>query len=242
MDCRELQWWFAIPQLGDRTMYAAYDCDTGELDLVRQVVSTVPATTHGQEAVELVIEERPATDGGAGMIYRFSCVLDDERSRWLGVTVETAEGSWTSTAGDAGFESEWGAVGPRRLVDERRYVRQPDGSYRMTGAGGLGAGVYTVSVGENSFTCLRVLDLTVADESEEIAEAFVEPSGRTILYRQYRGRGLDPDWAAWREAHRGNELVVDGAMFLLRDCTGKAHHTLSASAFDADLANAKRSG
>lgn len=217
-------------------MHAAYDCDTGKLDFVRQVVSTAPSTIDGQEAVALVIVEWPAPDGGSKQTYRFTCVLDDERSRWLGVTVETADGSASSTAADATFEKEWGAVGPRRLVDEDRYLRQPDGSYRMTDSAGQGAGVYTVAVGRNVFTCLRVIDLPGANESQEIGEAFVESGGRTILYRQYRERGLDPDWAAWREAHPGDELVIDGALFLRRDCTGRAHHNLSASALDADLA------
>lgn len=35
IDCQELQWWFAIPRLGDRTAYAGYDVDTGELDRAR---------------------------------------------------------------------------------------------------------------------------------------------------------------------------------------------------------------
>ena len=122
------------------------------------------------------------------------------------------------------------------LVDEGRYLRRPDGSYRMTDAAGRGAGVYTVTVGKKSFACLRVLDLAVADESEEIGEAFVEPGGRTILYRQYRGRALDPDWAAWHDAHPEDKLVVDGALFLRRDCTGRAHENLSVSALDPDLA------
>jgi hypothetical protein len=57
IDCQELQWWFAIPRLGDRTAFAAYNVDTGELDWARQVVATAPLRVNGQDAVELQASE-----------------------------------------------------------------------------------------------------------------------------------------------------------------------------------------
>src|SRR5918995_1381111 len=57
IDCQELQWWFAIPRLGDRTAFAAYNVDTGALDWAHQVVSTAPVRVNGQDAVELEFSE-----------------------------------------------------------------------------------------------------------------------------------------------------------------------------------------
>jgi hypothetical protein len=90
----------------------------------------------------------------------------------------------------------------------------------MIDAPDAGAGVYRVRIGFRRFTCLRVIDLRAADESEEAGVAFVERSGRTVLYRQYRGRAINPDWHAWRAAHPGRELVINGSLFLQRSSAG----------------------
>lgn len=241
IDCQELQWWFAIPRLGDRTAYAGYDIDTGELDWARQVVSTAPAMTGGEEAVQLLFREW-SRDGEGDRIRtdRFTCVLDQDRARWLAVTLDTDGEARTLTAADPGFESDWGATGPRRLVDGGRYQPLADGSYRMTDAPDGGAGVYRVRIGSRLFTCLRVIDLQAADESEEVGVAFVERSGRTVLYRQYRGRAINADWHAWRAAHPGRELVIDGNLFLQRSCTGRAHDVLTTTSFDSSRADAQK--
>lgn len=237
IDCPELQWWLAIPRLGDRTAYAGYDIDTGELDWARQVVWTAPATVGGEEAVELLVREWSRDrEGDRVRTDRFTCVLDQDRARWLAVTLDTGGEARTATAADPGFESDWGATGPRRLVDSGRYQPLADGSYRLTDAPDPGAGVYRVRIGVRVFTCLRVIDLRAADEWEEAGVAFVERGGRTVLYRQYRGRAINADWRAWRAAHPGREMVINGSLFLQRSCTGRAHDVLTATSFGS-LAN-----
>lgn len=235
IDCRELQWWFATPEVGCSSSSASYDLDTGALDYVRQVVSASPTSTDGEDAVELEIHERPCSEAlSEETTFRFTCILRHDRASWLAVTTLTADGSTTTTTvADHDFESQWGGTGTRLLVDNGRFERLPDGSYHITSADGFGAGTYTVTVGSREFTCLRVLDLPNADENQEFGEAFVEPGGRTILYRQYRGRLFDPDWKQWRDAHPGAEIRVDGGLFLLRDCTGRAHVDLTDTALPA---------
>lgn len=204
IDCRELRWWFAVPEVGHRSSSAQYDSDTAEVTGIRRVVSA----TAVDSAVELVISgEAPEPENG--QTFRFLCTLDGQYVRWLAVTIETASGSTTTTASDPGFEQAWGPLGPRQIR--------------------TGAGVVTVTVGSRSFTCLRVLESDAIDESHELSEAFVTPAGRTLLYRQYRGRAMDPDWERWRENHA--EIEVDGALFLHRDCLGRAHTHLTDAAF-----------
>lgn len=232
IDCRELQWWLAVPCLGDRTACGSYDVDTGELRGARQVLSTEPVDVAGQAAVDMRLSEwSPDLYGGRIAVHRFTCVLDQDRARWLAVTLDTEGPSDTAAEGDPGFENAWGATGPRRLVDTGRYQQLPDGGYHLTGPSGRGAGVHRVRVGARTFTCLRVIDLDTPepDESTEVGVAFVEPGGRTILYRQYRGRAMNQDWQEWRAAHPGREIVLDGNLFLQRDCTGHATEVLTTS-------------
>jgi hypothetical protein len=102
IDCQELQWWLAIPRPGDRTACAGYDIDTGELDWARQVVSTAPAVGD-QDAVELLFREW-SRDGAGDRIRtdRFTCVLDQDRARWLAVTLDADGEARTVTAADRG--------------------------------------------------------------------------------------------------------------------------------------------
>jgi hypothetical protein len=241
IDCRELQWWFVVPELGHSSSSGRYDTDTGALDSVRRVGSTAPAVVGESAAVDLEIREEPGAINGE-TIYRFICTLDEDRARWLAVTIVAPDGTTTMTITDPGFEEQWGSVGRRGLVDNGRYEAMPDGSYRLTQAEGRGAGVYSVTVGRRIFTCLRVIDLEKNDDSTEFGEAFVEPGGRTILYRQYRGRAMDTDWQEWRDTHPGAEIRVDDALYLNRDCLGRAHIHLTDAAFDEALVARSRTG
>lgn len=96
-----------------------------------------------------------------------------------------------STFRDKFFEANWGTGENRRLYDDGKYQRHPDGSYvRITDRQGLGAGTYDVTIGSEIFRCLRVLDVisSPANEGGELIEAFVESGERTVLVRQYLGR------------------------------------------------------
>ena len=62
IDCPELQWWFAIPRLGEHCLWALYESDTLELTGVVEIVSTVPATIRGTDCVELRLREWAARD------------------------------------------------------------------------------------------------------------------------------------------------------------------------------------
>ena len=203
---------------------------------MRRIVPVSPVPGDDDKTVAMIVRESRKHETWAcaqekEKSFQFVCRLDPDRARWLSVTVTNPDGSMTTTnEEDEDFESQWGDTGPRRLVDNGRYQLLPDGSYHLTSVAERGAGTYTVTVGPNSFRCLRVIDVPRADETAEIGDAFVEPGGRTVLYRQYRGRGMDRDWEEWQRSHRGHELRIDDAVFFQRDCLGKAHLWLTEAA------------
>ena len=132
-----------------------------------------------------------------------------------------------STFVDEGFEGDWGKGDKRKLYDDGRYQLQADGSYKITDGKGLGAGVYDVTIGENKFCCLRVLDPDLsASEGGELVEAYVERGGRTVFFRRYDGRfyrGTD----LVQKYLNNIRIVINGVVYVHCDCTGRAHDTIT---------------
>jgi hypothetical protein len=228
IDCRELRWWFAIPQVGDHTLWANYEIDTGELSHVTSLRATTPAKIHGIECVELQVDEWSADPCWPTSIRFVYGAIEPEQVRWIAVVSENDGTKVLSTFADDGFEDAWGAGEQRKLYDDERYALQPDGSYKITAGQCLGAGVYDVTVGGRTFLCLRVLDMT--PDGGELVEACVEGGGRTVLFRRYDSR-----------YYRGGDLVlqypdnrrivIDGVVYVHSDCTGRAHDVITSCAW-----------
>ncbi len=229
IDCRELQWWLAIPELGEHCLWAAYESDTLALTAVVEIVSTVPATIRNIDCVELRLREWLARDDwpadfNPGLMY---ALLDERQARWLSV-VKTRHGRRVfETVGDKWFEENWGGKMSRRIVDDGRYRRQPDGSYKTGNGTGIGAGTYDVTIGSNTFCCLRVLDADLSTPNGgELVEAFIEREGRTVFFRRYDGRFFrDGDLIARYPDNR--RIVINDIVYVHHDCTGRAHDTIT---------------
>ena len=241
IDCLDLQWWFAIPRLGDHTMSAFYEIDTLELSAVKELVAVRPATIHGVACVEIQVNEWPmrADWATASQPAHFYSSVDDTRTGWVGVAQQNDGGEVLRTFRDKGFDQDWGMNGKRKLYDDGRYQRQVDGSYHITNGQGLGAGVYTVTIGDQTFCCLRVLDIgPTPSEHSELGEAFVTQEGRTVLYRQYQGRLWGNRARDLVEIYPSNaRLVIDGCVYVHCNCTGRAHDVITNTAVGAFLSN-----
>lgn len=227
IDCLELR--CAIPQLGNHTMCASYEADTLELSSVTDMVATVPARIHQVDCVEIWVNEWSAWKDWPiwftpGFVYG---KIEPDETRWIAVIKKNEDAKVFDTFADEGFEDDWGGCGKRKLYDDGRYQLQADGSYRITDGKGLGAGVYDVTVGGNTFCCLRVLDLDLSvPEDGELVEAYVECGGRTVFFRRYDGR-----------FYRGSDLVrkypnnalimINDIVYVHCDCTGRAHDTIT---------------
>lgn len=233
IDCRELLWWFVVPDVGNQTAFAYYEVDTLQLAGVTEMVATMPARVHQVDCVEIQVREWSAwrdwpIEFHPGFVYGR---IDEERTRWVAVIRETEGTKVVSTFADDGFEDDWGVRCQRRLRDDGRFLEKADGSYGFAGRGGGGAGVYDVSIGASKFNCLRVLDL--ADKGGELVEAYVERGGRTVFSRRYDGRfyrGIDlsqryPD---------NRKIRIDDIEYVQCDCTGRAHDTITGAGTGLD--------
>jgi hypothetical protein len=226
IDCLELQWWFAIPRLGDHTMSAQYEADTLELACVTDMVATVPARIHGVDCVEIQVKESSTWKDWPsfeGFIYGR---IEQDQTKWIAV-MQQREGKKLCTFIDEGFGENWAPSGTRKLHDDGRYRPQADGSYRTTNGKGVGAGVYDVTIGENKFCCLRVLDGDPSiSEGGELVEAYVELGGRTVFFRRYDGRYYRGTDLAQKYPNNAT-IVIDGVTYVHCDCTGRAHDTIT---------------
>ena len=57
VDCPELQWWFAVPQMGESYLWANYNGETMELESVTEMTPITAAHIHGIDCVELQVRE-----------------------------------------------------------------------------------------------------------------------------------------------------------------------------------------
>ena len=226
VDCQELQWWFAIPKMGETYMWAEYDGETQKLDAVTEMTPTMPAIIRDIECVEIQFKEWLANDWPPTPNLMYA-TINETHTEWVSV-VDTINGKRIfNTIGDEWFEDQWGPALKRRIVDDGRYQLQPDGTYKLTDGTGFGAGTYDVTIGENTFHCLRVLDVDISNEhGGELAEVYIEKGGRTVFFRRYDGRFL-----------RGHDLVskfpnniqivINDVVYVHSNCTGWFHDTFT---------------
>lgn len=240
IDCPELQWWAAIPALGKRSMRATYEADTLELSAVTEMAATSLASVHQLDCVEIAVQDWAIRADWyvPGRPLLFYAQLDTDQTRWLGVVQMMGDRKELRTFRDGLFEADWGQGEKRRISDDGRYRRQPDGSYRTTDGRGLGAGTYDLTIGARAFRCLRVLDTFASPPNEhgELIEAFIEPGGRTVFIRQYLGRHWGKGQTDWAEKYPDNaRLVIDGCVYVHCNCTGRAHDDIANTALGVAL-------
>ena len=231
VNCPELQWWFAVPEMGEPHFRAEYDANTLELDAIVEITPTRPTTIRSIDCVGLQIREwlAPRDWPDVNPPVMMYATLDDTHTRWISV-VNIVDGKQVSyTIGDEWFEEQWGGPLKRRIVDDGRYELQSDGSYRITDGHGFGAGTYDVTIGENTFHCLRVLDVDISlPHGDELAEIYIESGGRTVFFRRYDGRYLrGHDLVAKYPNNR--RIVINDVVYVHSDCSGWAHDQLTSA-------------
>lgn len=211
VECPELRWWLVVPRLGEEAMQATYKAPDWRLDGVARMRTARPAEVEGVEGVQIEVEEWDGDiegwrDAGWSMCAR----ENGEEIQYLAVLREQEEGISIDTYLGGGFSEAWACM-RRRIEETGRFVRQPDGSWNQAhGEGNLdasGAGMCEVRIGDNVFTCLRVLQLEglVTEEDAPVDEAYITAEGRTVLIRDYVHDCHDDV-----DVDRSHALVIDG--------------------------------
>ena len=211
VECPELRWWLVVPRLGEEAIQATYKAPDWRLDGVARMRVARPAAVDGLEGVEVEVEEWDREIRRWRDVDWSMCAREHgEEIQYLAVIAEEEEGISISTYLGHGFTEAWACM-KRRIEDTGRYVRQPDGSWSQAhGADNLdasGAGMCEVRIGDNVFTCLRVLQLEglVTEEDAPVDEAYITAEGRTVLIRDYVQDCHDDV-----DLDRSQALVIDG--------------------------------
>jgi hypothetical protein len=219
VDCCELRWWFAEPKLGTDVAYAMYEAASpAPLISVKRLQAIGMAEIHGVEAVELLVTEENRANPTEQIQWHMYARLNPHSVEWLATVVSSGGKKIFYTFRDSTFVVDWGEIA-RKLVDDGRFQREADG-YAMQDRGAKsasGAGMYTVQIGEQRYTCLRVLDIDDQPTAyDTLVEAFIDPAGRTVLCRRYNGR-LYPHQRgqAWDEVYPHNQrMKINGVTFV----------------------------
>jgi hypothetical protein len=228
VDWRELAWWFAIPEVGDHTVWAIYDPPEWRLTSYTDMQALRPAEVHGIDGVEIATSAHEIADMEHPHPWTFFARLTERRVQYL-ATMSLQNGTRRLyTLLDEGFDEDWGES-QRCVRQTGRFVQQADGSYRQRaehlhpGEDAEGIGVCQVTIGDRSFTCLRVLDVGhVLTEDGILMEGYLTREGRTILCRRYNGRQWHrepgrahadkPPWDERFPTH--NRIVIEGVTFV----------------------------
>ncbi|MEK9137532.1 MAG: RNA polymerase sigma factor, partial [Bacteroidota bacterium] len=86
VDCRELPWWFGIPEVGDRTLWATYDPPEWNLTSVSDMQAVRPARIHDLEGVEINVGEWEPETGWTPSAWTMYGRLTEDSRQWIAVS------------------------------------------------------------------------------------------------------------------------------------------------------------
>ncbi len=227
VDCPELQWWFTVPQMGEPYFWAGYDARTKKLVEVKEIIPLLPATVCGIDCIELEVKQWAAEDDSPTGPYLMYATLEADTARWIAIVNMLDGRKIVDTVRDDYFECDWGGAERRCIVDDGRYQRQSDGTYNISNGQGRGAGTYAITIGENTFHCLRVLDVDSAEpDGGTLNEVFIRKDGRTVLHRRYVSRyAQGQDFA--EKFPNNRRLVINDTVYVQGDFSGRAHDDIT---------------
>ena len=226
VDCRELRWWHIVPEVGDHTIFATYDAPDWSLTRTVELRVTGPAKVHDAKGVKIEVREwEPDPAFSSGQTLAMYGRLTGDEAQWLAVIDRYEDRESVFTFLDEDWKSQWGLQAKRLISDKGLFVEQAPGVFETATRATLesGAGLFTVEIAGNRFTCLRVFDLDLFDNFGEgekrgiLIEAYLTREGRTLLYRRYNARLYQGDEreTPWDEEFPDNaRIVIDGITYV----------------------------
>lgn len=226
VDWRELAWWFAVPEVGDHTLWAIYDPPDWQLREYVEMRTTRPARVHELDCVEIDAPQYEVGETVKLNPWTFYARLTEDRVQYLASVSLDNDVRRVYTLLDEGFDKDWGDS-QRRVRRTGSLARQPDGSYHMLpdrlqlGDTIEAVDVCLVTVGGRRFTCLHVIDVMYGlSEERMLMEAYLTREGRTVLCHRYNGRlwqygSVNAKEHPWDERlPDAKRIVIDGVTFV----------------------------
>ena len=211
-DCPELRYWFIVPKIGERSLYANYEPMDWKLTEVYELQVVRHSRVHDIEGVEIDIHTWNSQTGWMPSAWQMYGRLTEEKVEYLAVSQLHNDKRVLYTYLDNDFDIDWERM-PRRLVDQGRFVSQADCSLKQVHSvdnmEAIGAGVFSVAVGEKHFTCLRIIELdgpvTELERYASITVSYVTEVGRTVLVQHF----CHPEKAMLDDQGNWERVVVD---------------------------------
>jgi RNA polymerase sigma factor (sigma-70 family) len=213
VDFREDPWYFSVLEVGNKLQWAIYDPPNWRRTYAYNMKVIGKAVVHGEESLEIQVDEYESGSWKENSTRHYT-QLGDMFIKHIAVLSYQNGIPYFDTFLDEHFHENWGQISPRFWKDDGRF-QIVDESHFITAnpqkTGGLG--FYDVTIGENTFQCLRVLDTEWATGKEGIlVEAYLSKEGRTVLFRRYNGE-------AWRPTSNWLETVNDNHRIMLDEVT-----------------------
>ncbi len=224
VDCPELRWWFVVPEIGQRSLFADYTPKSWELSAVHEILAARPVIVHDVGGVEMEIRTWEPRNGWLSSTWEICGRLTPTAAEYLAVSLLDDGKRLLNTFLDEGFDSDWGQM-PRILEDRGRFATQADGSLKqaknLENVAASGAGVFSVSIGKRDFTCLRVLQLEapLGTLDAPATEGYVTEDGRTVMVRHF----CRPEMAAYSSSENAEAIVADKECQLVIDGVTYVH-------------------
>ena len=218
VDCPELRWWFIVPKIGERALYADYTAPAWKLSEVHEMEVAGHAIVHDIEGVEIAIHTWNTEDGWCPSPWQMYGRLTAETAEYLAISQIHDGKRFFYTFLDKDFDFDWGQI-TRKLEDRAHFVAQTDGSLKRLHSfddnEASGAGVFSVSIGERHFTCLRVFELGIPLESHAVHQtvSYVTEAGRTVLVRHF----CHPEKTMLDDQGNQENVVVDNDLQIVID-------------------------
>lgn len=218
VNCPELRWWSIIPRSGEIASWAAYNppdwslAERAELQVIR------PAQVHDVEGVEIEVRQWKAKEGWEPTWTMYGR-LTDQKAQYLATTTLYNGSTLLHSFLDEVFNLDWGEMD--RVVEDQGRIREgANGSFKQLdtslGSKIYGCGIFSVHIGGNQFTCLRVLEFEddVNAKGAVLTESYITREGRTVLTRHH----CRPDFVDVAEfeviVEPSEQLLIDGATFV----------------------------
>jgi hypothetical protein len=224
-ECRELRWWFIVPEPGRSRRWAFYYYPARRLSSVEEMVTLETGKIHGEECCEMRYRSHTPEGTLQREAYAYGAIREGIANWYAWWHLDDAQKLYTWR--DEDFQHDW-ASAPVRTADmgffhweaDDRLVKDPR-PWADPQVNPIGAGLWLLRIGSQEHRCLRIIEADdPGDEGGILLEGFLDESGRVLLSRRYNGPRYRIDGKESQEVLAGHPtLTCNGIPYSLwYDC------------------------